>query len=116
MIWAGFALWLCGVGVGGALSAYIFVHWIAQQPQRLGTVVRWIVNTLAAHNDGAYIKMYASLFDTQRATKSMVFVRPEDMAEAIAWYAVKLKPIPLDSGKGIADGCRENQKDARAER
>lgn len=114
MIWAGLALWACGVICGAALSGGLLTAWLQQEPRRLGIVVRWIVDYLSKHNDGAYIKMYVALFDTRRASKVMAYVRPEDFAEAIGWYAVKLKPVPLQTHPGMADyDNRESKENPR---
>lgn len=100
---------LCGTVFSGALFAF----WLRQEPKRLCLVVRWIVDYLAEHNGGTYIKMYVSLFDTRRASKVMAYVKPEDVAEAIGWYAVKPACIPLKSYPGMSNDdstCEENPR------
>jgi hypothetical protein len=124
VILAGFVLWLCGVLCGAALSGGILVLWLKQEPKRLGDIVRWIVEHLAEHNGGLYVKMYASLFDTRRASKCMVYVRPEDLGDAVGWYAHKLRPLPLQTKPGFASdttseldfGLSESEKDPGSER
>lgn len=112
MIWIGLAL---GFLLGAAFSGFILYLWVAQDPRRLGYIIRVLVEAMARHNGGLFIKMYGAIFETRRASKMLMYVKPEDLAEAIGWYARKTMPIPLDMGKGMADGCRESQEDPRSE-
>lgn len=97
MIFAGIGLWLSGVLVGVTLSGYVFYLWMKQDSKRLGIIVRWIVDTLGRHNGGSYFKMYASLFETQRASKVIVYVRPDDLADAVGRYARGNLIFPLNT-------------------
>lgn len=108
---AGLALWFSGVLVGALFTGYIFYQWLRQDPKRLGTVIRWIVAGIAQHSGGAYVKVYAALFETNRATKVLVYVKPDDLCDAIGWYARKLQPFPLTAGRGFSDDNRASPKD-----
>jgi hypothetical protein len=104
--------WLAGLLSGAAFSGAVLAAWLQKNPERLGLVVRWIVEVLSKHNGGTYIKMYVSLFDTRRASKVMAYVKPEDVAEAIGRYAVKPACIPLKTYPGMPNDSRESDEDA----
>lgn len=97
MILAGIGLWLSGLLCGAVLTGYVFYLWMKQDARRLGTLVKWIVDALGKHNGGSYLKMYAALFETQRASKVIVYVKPEDLADAVGRYARGNLVFPLNT-------------------
>ncbi len=110
-----FFAWFVGLVSGAIFSGAILVAWLDANPRRLGLVVRWLVDAMAKHNGGLYIKMYVALFETRKASKVMAYVKPEDLAEAIGWYALKpaVLPIPLQKHPGMANADSESEENPR---
>lgn len=115
MVWA-ILLWFLGM-VGGAGVAWAIPYWwVKQDPRRLGDVVKYIIDQFAASPGSTrFVKMYAALFDTNRATKAFVYASPTDVSEGIRWYIRSCFENPqfrLVSNPGFADGTGESQENA----
>lgn len=118
MILAAFALLISGIMLGAVFTGAVFYLWIRQNPQRLGYVARLILDGLADYNGGRFIKLYASLFDTRRCSKVMVYAKPEDVAEAIGWYARPndAEPVSLQTRPAWPTTDRDLDADSKSKK
>lgn len=114
MFLAGMTVLIAGILVGAVLPWYVAYFWLRQDPRRLGTVIRWIIEQLEQRIDGTF-KINATLFDAPKASKVVVNVTPKDLCDAVDWYVGRLDPFSLVTNPAwptdSSDDNRESKKD-----
>lgn len=103
-----------GVLTGISLTGFIFTTWLKQDPRRLGAVVRWILEYLQETHRNGFLKIYVSIFETNKASKVLAYARPEDIAEAVKRFAIPPTTFPLQTHPGMGEnknGNRESDQD-----